>query len=176
MHHHSQANERCIRHATPLPALLAGAAGQAVLRRWRPSRRSLARKLNSRSRACSYAMPRSSTATCCDIDLPAALPHSPPAAHAIAIERANDHHRGMPRGFLPRGLSDTCPQVCADHGIAACAGRCPTTLNSTRQVHRLTRKETLHEASNLAAGGTPGRGDHRRVGAYLVKLSLLRPR
>ena len=36
---------------------------------------------------------------------------------------------GTRRGFLPRGLCDTCPQLAAVRGAAACAGRCPTTLN-----------------------------------------------
>lgn len=39
---------------------------------------------------------------------------------------------GTRRGFLPRGLCDTCPQLAAGRGAAACAGRCPTTLNRIR--------------------------------------------
>ena len=46
---------------------------------------------------------------------------------------AFDNHRGVPRGFLPRGLSDTCPQDGAGRSVAACAGRCPTTLNKGRR-------------------------------------------
>ena len=50
--------------------------------------------------------------------------------------RALNDHRGLRRGFLPRGLSDTCPQSGADRQPAAHAGRCPTTLNTSRRSTR----------------------------------------
>ena len=47
-----------------------------------------------------------------------------------------DTRRGIRRGFLPRGLSDTCPQASAARRIAAHAGRCPTTLNTSGRSAR----------------------------------------
>jgi len=42
-------------------------------------------------------------------------------------------HPSLPRGFLPRGLSDTRPQATAGRGTASRTGGCPTTLNSCRR-------------------------------------------
>jgi hypothetical protein len=36
---------------------------------------------------------------------------------------ATSEHRGTARGFLPRGLSNTCPQACAMHGTAVSHGQ-----------------------------------------------------
>jgi hypothetical protein len=36
---------------------------------------------------------------------------------------ATSDHRGTARGFLPRGLSNTCPQVCATRGTVASHGQ-----------------------------------------------------
>ena len=58
---------------------------------------------------------------------PSPWPHSS-NRHSDA---AFNNHCGVRRGFLPRGLSDTCPQASAGHCLAAYAGRCPTTLNSS---------------------------------------------
>lgn len=49
---------------------------------------------------------------------------------------AFDLHCGVGRGFLPRGLSDTCPQAGVHRRHAACSGRCPTTLNISRHSPR----------------------------------------
>ena len=47
-------------------------------------------------------------------------------------------HRIRHYGLLanPRGLSDTYPQVGAHRYLAACAGRCPTTLNTSSSSRR----------------------------------------
>jgi predicted transcriptional regulator len=67
----------------------------------------------------------------------ACRPHSghPRRVPSAASQRANRHslvavddHCGVHRGFLPRGLSDTCPSAGAHRCLAAC--RCPTTLNN----------------------------------------------
>jgi hypothetical protein len=42
-------------------------------------------------------------------------------------------HPSLPRGFLPRGLSDTRPQATAGRCTASRTGGCPTTLNSCRR-------------------------------------------
>lgn len=52
--------------------------------------------------------------------------------------RAFNDHRGLRRGFLPRGLSDTCPQTGAVRLLPAHAGRCPTTLNNHLERRRQT--------------------------------------
>ena len=78
-----------------------------------------------------YPTLRSSTAAISTVGMPHAAQRLSTAVRPIAIDPAIDRHRGMPRGFLPRGLSDTCPQAGADRCLAACAGRCPTTLNSS---------------------------------------------
>ena len=56
-----------------------------------------------------------------------------PNRHSVV---AFDLHCGVGRGFLPRGLSDTCPQAGVHRRHAACSGRCPTTLNISRHSPR----------------------------------------
>lgn len=51
--------------------------------------------------------------------------------HNRHSDRAFNDRRGIRRGFLPRGLSDTCPQAGADRRMVARPGRCPTTLNTS---------------------------------------------
>ena len=75
-------------------------------------------------------MPGSSAAPTSGVGTQRTSEHLPAVPRPIAIDRATDRHCGMPRGFLPRGLSDICPHAGADRCIAACAGRCPTSLNS----------------------------------------------
>ena len=72
------------------------------------------------------------------LECPARSGLHPAAARRIAIVRAFDHHRGMARGFLPRGSSDTRPQVGADRCLAACVGGCPTTLNKSCRWRQAT--------------------------------------
>ena len=85
----------------------------------------------------------SSAAATSRAGMPRAPQRSPASARAIAIDRAIDHHRGMPRGFLPRGLSDTCPQTGAARCFATRAGRCPTTLNTSSRSSLADFRSTM---------------------------------
>ena len=55
------------------------------------------------------------------------------AAALIAAARNIKHQAALSvgRGFLPRGLSDTCPQADAHRRPVAYSGRCSTTLSRT---------------------------------------------
>lgn len=74
----------------------------------------------------------------------------PTDAARIAIAAARQTTScGMRRGFLPRGLSDTCPQAGAGRCTAACAGWCPTTL--TEADVRRSRREDKSSASTTVS-------------------------
>src|SRR5215472_17380493 len=57
----------------------------------------------------------------------------------------------MPRGFLPRGLSNTCPQFRSCCGQSLRTGRCRTTLND---FHRSGRLQFFGEHAALADAHT----------------------
>ena len=86
-------------------------------------------------------------------------PHSGGAPPAIAIAATHrTHSSGVRRGFLPRGLCDTCPQVVANRYAAACAGRCPTTLNrSSRRLPQTRRRKPVIQPLTAATPGRAGR-------------------
>lgn len=73
----------------------------------------------------------------CGFDAPSQPANSRPARRAIAIATALDIYRGGRRGFLPRGLCNTCPtavrvldRLCGWAGVTqaltGAAGRAPT--------------------------------------------------
>ena len=61
---------------------------------------------------------------------------------------------GVGRGFLPRGLSDTCPQAAAHLRRVACSGRCPTTLNRSGRFVDPKREELGPTVGRLWSGPT----------------------
>jgi hypothetical protein len=81
-----------------------------------------------------------------------AAQRSSAAVRPIAMDRAMDRHCGMPRGFLPQGLSDVCPQPGADQCLAARAGRCPTALNHCSS-RWLCRQKTPRMVMRLCLAG-----------------------
>ena len=65
-----------------------------------------------------------------------AVPQAPTLSSRVGHHSPNRHSRSelidravLRRGFLPRGLCDTCPQVVATRSSERITGRCPTTLN-----------------------------------------------
>jgi hypothetical protein len=56
----------------------------------------------------------------------------------------------MPRGFLPRGLSNTCPQSRLCTGQSLRTGRCRTTLNGQRPLTLVADRRRTAEADRLA--------------------------
>ena len=80
---------------------------------------------------------------------------------------AFDPRCGTGRGFLPRGLSDTCPHADVRRRIAACAGRRPTTLNrsgpSRTSALRRSEVETNARRERRDAHAQRRRGDGIRA-------------
>jgi hypothetical protein len=85
---------------------------------------------------------------------PAALPTwRRPNRHSF---RGLNSHRSVRRGFLPRGLCDTCPQFALDRRAVVLAGRYPTTLNRSRQSPAL-RKAAVQAANYKSRLNQAGR-------------------
>jgi hypothetical protein len=88
--------------------------------------------------------------------------HAPPdpSLGCAASNRHNavafDPHCGAGRGFLPRGLSDTCPHADIRRRTAASAGRRPTTLNTSRPCLR-ARKSRPEAPRSVRSGARPSR-------------------
>jgi len=56
---------------------------------------------------------------------------------------ASSDHRGMPRGFLPRGLSNTCPQAAAMRGVVSSRGQMSDNPKQEQRAAGIGRRPSI---------------------------------